>query len=71
MRVFPIIKSACVASAFTITISLKFFATQPGVRDQQDIPWAESLYQVQALTNELLPALIEAALPPGLPVDWQ
>ena len=33
-----------------------------GVRDQQDIPWAESLYQVQALTNEILPALIEAAL---------
>jgi len=33
-----------------------------GGRDQQDIPWAESLYQVQALTNEILPALIEAAL---------
>ena len=33
-----------------------------GVRDHQDIPWAESLYQVQALTNEILPALIEAAL---------
>jgi excisionase family DNA binding protein len=31
-------------------------------RDHQDIPWAESLYQVQALTNEILPALIEAAL---------
>ena len=42
-----------------------------GVRDQRDIPWAESLYQVQAQTNELLPALIEAALPPGLPIDWQ
>jgi excisionase family DNA binding protein len=28
----------------------------------QDIPWAESLYQVQAITNELLPALIEGAL---------
>ena len=32
-----------------------------GVRDHQDIPWAESLYQIQALTNEILPALIEAA----------
>jgi len=32
-----------------------------GVRDHPDIPWAESLYQIQALTNELLPALIEAA----------
>ena len=32
-----------------------------GARDHQDIPWAESLYQIQALTNEILPALIEAA----------
>lgn len=32
-----------------------------GVRDHQDLPWAESLYQIQALTNEILPALIEAA----------
>ena len=32
-----------------------------GVHDHQDIPWAESLYQIQALTNEILPALIEAA----------
>ena len=31
-------------------------------RDHQDIPWAESLYQIQTLTNEILPALIEAAL---------
>lgn len=31
-------------------------------RDSQDIPWAESLYQIQALTSEILPALIEAAL---------
>lgn len=31
-------------------------------RDHQDIPWEESLYQIQALTNEILPALIEAAL---------
>ena len=36
-----------------------------GVRDHQDIPWAESLYQIQALTNEILPALIEATLENG------
>jgi hypothetical protein len=35
-----------------------------GVRDHADIPWAESLYQIQALTNEILPALIEAAQTP-------
>jgi len=35
-----------------------------GVRDHPDIPWAESLYQIQMLTNELLPALIEAAQVP-------
>jgi len=35
-----------------------------GMRDHPDIPWAESLYQIQALTNELLPALIEAAQVP-------
>jgi excisionase family DNA binding protein len=29
---------------------------------EQDIPWVESLYQIQAITNEILPALIEAAL---------
>jgi excisionase family DNA binding protein len=28
----------------------------------QDIPWIESLYQIQTITNELLPALIEGAL---------
>ncbi|HJT58222.1 MAG TPA: helix-turn-helix domain-containing protein [Ktedonobacteraceae bacterium] len=33
-----------------------------GVRDHQDVPWVESLYQIQALTNEILPSLIEAAL---------
>jgi excisionase family DNA binding protein len=33
-------------------------------RDHQDIPWAESLRQIQGLTNEILPALIEAAQPP-------
>lgn len=33
-----------------------------GARERQDIPWVESLYQVQALTNEILPALIEGAL---------
>lgn len=36
-----------------------------GTRDHQDIPWVESLYQIQALTNEILPALIEAALAPA------
>ncbi len=36
-----------------------------GTRDHQDIPWAESLYQIQTLTNEILPALIEAAQPAG------
>jgi excisionase family DNA binding protein len=37
-----------------------------GVRDHSDIPWAESLYQIQTLTNEILPALIEAAqVPPA------
>src|SRR5207244_6049082 len=35
-----------------------------GTRDTQDLPWAESLRQIQALTNELLPALIESAQPP-------
>lgn len=29
---------------------------------EQDIPWVESLYQIQIITNEILPALIEAAL---------
>src|SRR5436305_457043 len=32
-----------------------------GIRDHADIPWAESLYQIQTLTNEILPALIEAS----------
>ncbi len=32
-----------------------------GMRDH-DIPWIESLYQIQTITNEILPALIEAAL---------
>ncbi len=34
-----------------------------GFRDTQDVPWAESLRQIQALTNEVLPALIEAVQP--------
>ena len=34
-----------------------------GSRDHQDVPWAESLRQIQTLTNEILPALIEAAQP--------
>jgi len=28
---------------------------------EHDIPWVESLYQIQTITNEILPALIEAA----------
>jgi excisionase family DNA binding protein len=28
---------------------------------EHDIPWIESLYQIQTITNEILPALIEAA----------
>lgn len=35
-----------------------------GSRDHQDIPWIESLYQLQTITNEILPALIEAATTP-------
>jgi excisionase family DNA binding protein len=31
-----------------------------GTRDQE-LPWVESFYQMQAITNEILPALIEAA----------
>jgi excisionase family DNA binding protein len=31
------------------------------VRGSQDVPWVESLYQIQAFTNEILPALIEAS----------
>jgi len=33
-----------------------------GSREHQDIPWLESLYQIQTITNEILPSLIEAAL---------
>ena len=33
-----------------------------GSREHQDIPWVESLYQIQTITNEILPSLIEAAL---------
>jgi excisionase family DNA binding protein len=33
-----------------------------GNREHQDIPWLESLYQIQTITNEILPSLIEAAL---------
>jgi excisionase family DNA binding protein len=36
-----------------------------GVRDHPDIPWAESLYQIQTLTNEILPTLIEASQIPA------
>jgi hypothetical protein len=37
-----------------------FLAEVRGTREH-DVPWIESLYQVQAITNEILPALIEAA----------
>ncbi|MGH2506328.1 MAG: helix-turn-helix domain-containing protein [Ktedonobacteraceae bacterium] len=36
-----------------------------GNREHQELPWAESLRQVQILTNELLPALIEASQAPS------
>ncbi len=36
-----------------------------GSRDHQDIPWIESLNQIQTITNEILPALIEAAQHPA------
>jgi excisionase family DNA binding protein len=42
-----------------------------GTRDHHDIPWAESLRQIQALTNEILPTLIEAALPSQSTVQVQ
>ena len=40
------------------------FAEVQGGRDA-DVPWAESLYQIRVITNEILPALIEAALTPA------
>jgi excisionase family DNA binding protein len=41
--------------------SLLQIAEVQGTREHQELPWAESLHQVQLLTNELLPALIEAS----------
>jgi excisionase family DNA binding protein len=41
--------------------SLLQLAEVQGTREHQELPWAESLHQVQILTNELLPALIEAS----------
>jgi excisionase family DNA binding protein len=32
-----------------------------GPHDPRDIPWIEGLHQIQVITNEILPALIEAA----------
>ena len=32
-----------------------------GSHDPRDIPWVESLHQIQIITNEILPSLIEAA----------
>ncbi len=45
--------------------SLIQLAEVQGIRDHPDIPWAESLYQIQTLTNEILPALIEASQIPN------
>lgn len=45
--------------------SLLQLAEVQGTREHQDLPWAESLHQVQILTNELLPALIEGAQEAG------
>jgi excisionase family DNA binding protein len=41
---------------------LQLAEVRSGSRDHQDIPWVESLYQIQTITNEILPALIEAAV---------
>jgi excisionase family DNA binding protein len=41
--------------------SLLQLAEVQGAKEHADIPWAESLYQIQTLTNEILPALIEAS----------
>lgn len=41
--------------------SLLQLAEVQGAREHQELPWAESLHQVQILTNELLPALVEAS----------
>lgn len=41
--------------------SLLQLAEVQGSREHQELPWAESLHQVQILTNELLPALIEGS----------
>jgi excisionase family DNA binding protein len=41
--------------------SLLQLAEVQGTREHQDLPWAESLHQVQMLTNELLPALVESS----------
>jgi excisionase family DNA binding protein len=40
---------------------LQLAEVRGGNRDH-DIPWIESFHQIQAITNEILPALIEAAL---------
>ena len=41
--------------------SLLQLAEVQGTREHQDLPWVESLHQIQILTNELLPALIESS----------
>ena len=46
--------------------SLLQLAEVQGSREHQELPWAESLHQVQILTNELLPALVEASQGAGV-----
>lgn len=41
--------------------SLLQLAEVQGSREHQELPWAESLRQVQILTNELLPSLVESS----------
>lgn len=48
--------------------SLLQLAEVQGTREHQELPWAESLRQVQILTNELLPALIEASQNAGVEI---
>ncbi len=49
--------------------SLLQLAEVQGTREHQELPWAESLHQVQILTNELLPALIEASQGAGAEIE--
>src|SRR5258708_1786092 len=46
--------------------SLLQLAEVQGTREHPELPWAQSLRQVQILTNELLPALIEGSQGVGM-----